>query len=96
MLLWHCFLDNKVMLSSGKTFGCKEPGWFRLVFSDKAPRLSVGEQPHFLTASFILSPSSGAARSSLSWFTPHPSTQPPVLMGLSLPLPRDAEGPAGS
>ncbi|XP_073072546.1 1-aminocyclopropane-1-carboxylate synthase-like protein 1 isoform X3 [Manis javanica] len=44
MLLWHCFLDNKVMLSSGKTFGCKEPGWFRLVFSDKAPRLSVGMQ----------------------------------------------------
>ncbi|KAK2501079.1 hypothetical protein MC885_004576 [Smutsia gigantea] len=44
MLLWHCFLDNKVMLSSGKTFGCKEPGWFRLVFSDKAPWLSVGMQ----------------------------------------------------
>uniref|UniRef100_A0A8C0KZ28 1-aminocyclopropane-1-carboxylate synthase homolog (inactive) n=1 Tax=Canis lupus dingo TaxID=286419 RepID=A0A8C0KZ28_CANLU len=44
MLLWRCFLDNKVLLSCGKTFECKEPGWFRLVFSDKAHRLCLGMQ----------------------------------------------------
>nr|XP_025734174.1 1-aminocyclopropane-1-carboxylate synthase-like protein 1 isoform X1 [Callorhinus ursinus] len=42
MLLWRRFLDNKVLLSCGKTFECKEPGWFRLVFSDKAHRLCLG------------------------------------------------------
>uniref|UniRef100_A0A452QNQ8 1-aminocyclopropane-1-carboxylate synthase homolog (inactive) n=1 Tax=Ursus americanus TaxID=9643 RepID=A0A452QNQ8_URSAM len=41
-LLWRRFLDNKVLLSCGKTFECKEPGWFRLVFSDKAHRLCLG------------------------------------------------------
>ncbi|KAF3822018.1 hypothetical protein GH733_007392 [Mirounga leonina] len=44
MLLWRRFLDNKVLLSCGKTFECKEPGWFRLVFSDKAHRLCLGMQ----------------------------------------------------
>ncbi|XP_054443173.1 1-aminocyclopropane-1-carboxylate synthase-like protein 1 [Pteronotus mesoamericanus] len=44
MLLWHRFLDNKVLLSFGKAFECKEPGWFRLVFSDKAHRLRLGMQ----------------------------------------------------
>ncbi|XP_066219048.1 1-aminocyclopropane-1-carboxylate synthase-like protein 1 [Saccopteryx leptura] len=44
MLLWRCFLDNKVLLSSGKAFACKEPGWFRLVFSDQAHRLRLGMQ----------------------------------------------------
>ncbi|KAM9660553.1 LOW QUALITY PROTEIN: 1-aminocyclopropane-1-carboxylate synthase-like protein 1 [Trichechus inunguis] len=44
MLLWRRFLDNKVLLSSGKAFGCKEPGWFRFVFSDKAHRLCLGMQ----------------------------------------------------
>lgn len=43
-LLWRQFLDNKVLLSSGKTFECKEPGWFRVVFSDKENRLRLGEQ----------------------------------------------------
>lgn len=43
-LLWRQFLDNKVLLSSGKTFECKEPGWFRVVFSDKEHRLRLGEQ----------------------------------------------------
>ncbi|XP_006157902.1 probable inactive 1-aminocyclopropane-1-carboxylate synthase-like protein 2, partial [Tupaia chinensis] len=33
------FLDHKLMLSSGKTYLCKEPGWFRLVFADKIVRL---------------------------------------------------------
>ncbi|KAM7084918.1 1-aminocyclopropane-1-carboxylate synthase-like protein 1 [Molossus nigricans] len=42
MLLWRRFLDNKVLLSFGKAFECKEPGWFRLVFSDKAHRLHLG------------------------------------------------------
>ncbi|XP_039082758.1 1-aminocyclopropane-1-carboxylate synthase-like protein 1 [Hyaena hyaena] len=44
MLLWRRFLDHKVLLSCGKTFECKEPGWFRLVFSDKAHRLRLGMQ----------------------------------------------------
>lgn len=44
-LLWRKFLDNKVLLSSGKTFECKEPGWFRVVFSDKENRLRLGESP---------------------------------------------------
>lgn len=43
MLLWRRFLDNKVLLSCGQTFECKEPGWFRLVFSDKAHRLRLGK-----------------------------------------------------
>ncbi|XP_039723453.1 1-aminocyclopropane-1-carboxylate synthase-like protein 1 isoform X1 [Pteropus medius] len=44
MLLWRKFLDNKVLLSAGKAFECKEPGWFRLIFSDKAHRLRLGMQ----------------------------------------------------
>uniref|UniRef100_A0A8C8ZEQ0 1-aminocyclopropane-1-carboxylate synthase homolog (inactive) n=1 Tax=Prolemur simus TaxID=1328070 RepID=A0A8C8ZEQ0_PROSS len=47
MLLWRRFLDKKVLLSFGKAFECKEPGWFRFVFSDKAHRLRLGEQPPF-------------------------------------------------
>lgn len=44
MLLWRRFLDNKVLLTFGKAFQCKEPGWFRLVFSDQAHRLRLGMQ----------------------------------------------------
>lgn len=44
VLLWRQFLDNKVLLSSGKAFECKEPGWFRVVFSDKENRLCLGKQ----------------------------------------------------
>ncbi|XP_045413820.1 1-aminocyclopropane-1-carboxylate synthase-like protein 1 isoform X3 [Lemur catta] len=44
MLLWRRFLDKKVLLSFGKAFECKEPGWFRFVFSDKAHRLRLGMQ----------------------------------------------------
>uniref|UniRef100_A0A8I3WV73 1-aminocyclopropane-1-carboxylate synthase-like protein 1 n=1 Tax=Callithrix jacchus TaxID=9483 RepID=A0A8I3WV73_CALJA len=44
MLLWRRFLDNKVLLSFGKAFECKEPGWFRFVFSDQAHRLRLGMQ----------------------------------------------------
>ncbi|XP_055279853.1 1-aminocyclopropane-1-carboxylate synthase-like protein 1 isoform X2 [Moschus berezovskii] len=44
VLLWRRFLENKVLLSFGKAFECKEPGWFRLVFSDKTPRLRLGMQ----------------------------------------------------
>uniref|UniRef100_A0A8C6BXK4 1-aminocyclopropane-1-carboxylate synthase homolog (inactive) n=1 Tax=Monodon monoceros TaxID=40151 RepID=A0A8C6BXK4_MONMO len=43
-LLWRRFLDNKVLLSFGQAFECKEPGWFRLVFSDKTHRLRLGMQ----------------------------------------------------
>uniref|UniRef100_M3Y435 1-aminocyclopropane-1-carboxylate synthase homolog (inactive) like n=1 Tax=Mustela putorius furo TaxID=9669 RepID=M3Y435_MUSPF len=39
LLLHHHFLDNKLMLSRGKTYTCKEPGWFRIVFADKPLRL---------------------------------------------------------
>ncbi|XP_001489867.4 probable inactive 1-aminocyclopropane-1-carboxylate synthase-like protein 2 isoform X1 [Equus przewalskii] len=35
LLLHHRFLGNKLILSPGKTYMCKEPGWFRLIFSDK-------------------------------------------------------------
>ncbi|XP_055137827.1 1-aminocyclopropane-1-carboxylate synthase-like protein 1 isoform X1 [Symphalangus syndactylus] len=44
MLLWRRFLDNKVLLSFGKAFECKEPGWFRFIFSDQAHRLCLGMQ----------------------------------------------------
>lgn len=54
MLLWRRFLDNKVLLSFGKAFECKEPGWFRLVFSDRMHRLRLGEASPLLTASFSL------------------------------------------
>ncbi|XP_058439435.1 1-aminocyclopropane-1-carboxylate synthase-like protein 1 isoform X2 [Marmota monax] len=43
-LLWRRFLDNKVLLSFGKAFECKEPGWFRVVFSDRPQRLRLGMQ----------------------------------------------------
>ena len=33
LLLHRRFLDHKLILSPGKTFMCKEPGWFRLVFA---------------------------------------------------------------
>ncbi|NWU91919.1 1A1L1 protein, partial [Upupa epops] len=44
MLLWRRFLDNKVLLSCGKAFECSEPGWFRIIFADKTPRLQLGMQ----------------------------------------------------
>ncbi|KAG3285435.1 1-aminocyclopropane-1-carboxylate synthase-like protein 1 [Ictidomys tridecemlineatus] len=44
MLLWRRFLDNKVLLFFGKFFECKEPGWFRVVFSDRLHRLRLGMQ----------------------------------------------------
>uniref|UniRef100_A0A8C9Q4P0 Aminotransferase class I/classII large domain-containing protein n=1 Tax=Spermophilus dauricus TaxID=99837 RepID=A0A8C9Q4P0_SPEDA len=28
------FLDNKLMLSRGKSYMCKEPGWFRIIFAE--------------------------------------------------------------
>ena len=97
MLLWRRFLDNKVLLSFGQAFECKEPGWFRLVFSDKTHRLRLGERPHLLTASFILP----------SLFWPHLWPQQPELARPHPPSisadphfpfshPRDAEGPAGA
>ncbi|XP_077143194.1 1-aminocyclopropane-1-carboxylate synthase-like protein 1 isoform X1 [Ranitomeya variabilis] len=42
--LWRDFLDNKVLLSCGKAFECSEPGWFRVIFSDKTHRLQLGMQ----------------------------------------------------
>ncbi|XP_023617462.1 probable inactive 1-aminocyclopropane-1-carboxylate synthase-like protein 2 [Myotis lucifugus] len=40
-LLYRRFLDNKLLLAPGKAYMCKEPGWFRLTFSDKPLRLKV-------------------------------------------------------
>ncbi|XP_036182839.1 probable inactive 1-aminocyclopropane-1-carboxylate synthase-like protein 2 [Myotis myotis] len=42
-LLYRHFLDNKLLLAPGKAYMCKEPGWFRLTFTDKPLRLKVGE-----------------------------------------------------
>ncbi|XP_078076765.1 1-aminocyclopropane-1-carboxylate synthase-like protein 1 isoform X2 [Mustelus asterias] len=42
--LWKRFIDNKILLTHGKTYGCCEPGWFRLVFADKTSRLKLGLQ----------------------------------------------------
>ena len=43
LLLHHRFLDHKLILSPGKTFMCKEPGWFRLVFAARPHLLRNGE-----------------------------------------------------
>lgn len=97
MLLWRRFLENKVLLSFGKAFECKEPGWFRLVFSDKTHRLHLGEWSRLLTAPF--SPPSCFwphwGPSSLSWLV---RTHPASVLTLTCPFPppRDAEGPTGA
>ncbi|KAM4720703.1 1-aminocyclopropane-1-carboxylate synthase-like protein 1 [Rhinophrynus dorsalis] len=44
VILWRHFLENKVLLSCGKAFECGEPGWFRVIFSDKTHRLQLGMQ----------------------------------------------------
>lgn len=81
MLLWRRFLDHKVLLSFGKAFKCKEPGWFRVVFSDKAHRLRLGEwsplpAPSPPNASFLCllsGPTCGLSYLSLFLPTPHPA-----------------------
>lgn len=97
MLLWHRFLENKVLLSFGKAFECKEPGWFRLVFSDKTHRLRLGEWSRLLTASFNLPSRFWPPWSpgSLSWLVP---ARPGSVRTLTSPFPppRDAEGPTGA
>ncbi|EPQ10489.1 1-aminocyclopropane-1-carboxylate synthase-like protein 2 [Myotis brandtii] len=40
-LLYRRFLDNKLLLAPGKAYMCKEPGWFRLTFTDNPLRLKV-------------------------------------------------------
>ncbi|XP_066216152.1 probable inactive 1-aminocyclopropane-1-carboxylate synthase-like protein 2 [Saccopteryx leptura] len=40
-LLYHRFLRNKLILSPGKSYMCKEPGWFRLTFANKPFHLKV-------------------------------------------------------
>lgn len=79
-LLWRRFLDNKVLLLFGKAFECKEPGWFRVVFSDRPQRLRLGEQPPVLPLARV------------RWSPPvqHRRSQPSLL------LLRDAEGPPGA
>uniref|UniRef100_A0A4X2L1E0 Aminotransferase class I/classII large domain-containing protein n=1 Tax=Vombatus ursinus TaxID=29139 RepID=A0A4X2L1E0_VOMUR len=52
LLLCRRFLDNKVLLSCGKGFQCFEPGWFRLVFTDKIHRLRLGKHGQ-LSPAFI-------------------------------------------
>lgn len=44
LLLYRRFLDHKLLLSPGKAYMCKEPGWFRLTFSDKPLHLKVAMQ----------------------------------------------------
>nr|KAF6385808.1 hypothetical protein mMyoMyo1_000188 [Myotis myotis] len=43
-LFYRRFLDNKLLLAPGKAYMCKEPGWFRLTFTDKPFRLKVAMQ----------------------------------------------------
>ncbi|KAH0499946.1 putative inactive 1-aminocyclopropane-1-carboxylate synthase-like protein 2 [Microtus ochrogaster] len=42
-ILCQCFQDNKLLLSRGRSYMCKEPGWFRLVFAEDQLQLKVGE-----------------------------------------------------
>ncbi|XP_048401051.1 1-aminocyclopropane-1-carboxylate synthase-like protein 1 isoform X2 [Stegostoma tigrinum] len=37
-------VKNKILLVNGKSFGCCEPGWFRIVFADETYRLQLGMQ----------------------------------------------------
>ncbi|XP_058039369.1 1-aminocyclopropane-1-carboxylate synthase-like protein 1 [Ahaetulla prasina] len=37
--LWMKILDEKLLISPGKTFCCYEPGWFRVVFSDSVDKI---------------------------------------------------------
>lgn len=82
--LWRQFLDNKVLLSFGKAFECKEPGWFRVVFSDKENRLCLGEQSPSPT--FLCTASSGTPASDPS--RPHADSSSLLL--------RDAKDAAGA
>ncbi|XP_051682118.1 probable inactive 1-aminocyclopropane-1-carboxylate synthase-like protein 2 isoform X2 [Oryctolagus cuniculus] len=41
LALHRRFLDNKLVLSRGKSFRCEEPGWFRLTFAEKPSELQV-------------------------------------------------------
>ncbi|MBZ3876229.1 putative inactive 1-aminocyclopropane-1-carboxylate synthase-like protein 2 [Sciurus carolinensis] len=43
LILHRRFLDNKLMLSCGKSYMCKEPGWFRVIFAENPLRLKLGE-----------------------------------------------------
>ncbi|XP_072448334.1 1-aminocyclopropane-1-carboxylate synthase-like protein 1 isoform X1 [Chiloscyllium punctatum] len=38
------FVKNKILLINGRSFGCCEPGWFRIVFADETYRLQLGMQ----------------------------------------------------
>ncbi|XP_075819782.1 putative inactive 1-aminocyclopropane-1-carboxylate synthase-like protein 2 [Microtus pennsylvanicus] len=40
-ILCQCFQDNKLLLSRGRSYMCKEPGWFRLVFAEDQLQLKV-------------------------------------------------------
>ncbi|NWX97043.1 1A1L1 protein, partial [Nothoprocta ornata] len=37
--LWQKLLDEKLLISPGKSFYCYEPGWFRLVFADSVDKI---------------------------------------------------------
>uniref|UniRef100_A0A8C9QS26 Aminotransferase class I/classII large domain-containing protein n=1 Tax=Spermophilus dauricus TaxID=99837 RepID=A0A8C9QS26_SPEDA len=39
------FLDNKLMLSRGKSYMCKEPGWFRIIFAENHVPLKLAMDP---------------------------------------------------
>ncbi|XP_049746885.1 1-aminocyclopropane-1-carboxylate synthase-like protein 1 [Elephas maximus indicus] len=72
MLLWRRFLDNKVLLSSGKAFECIEPGWFRFIFADNAHQLRLGMQ----RVRQVLEGKSQVAEDPPSSQTQEPSSQP--------------------
>ncbi|XP_032904227.1 1-aminocyclopropane-1-carboxylate synthase-like protein 1 [Amblyraja radiata] len=42
--LWWKLIHGKLYINPGIAFGCCEPGWFRLVFSDVADRINLGIQ----------------------------------------------------
>ncbi|KAF6332379.1 1-aminocyclopropane-1-carboxylate synthase-like protein (inactive) like [Rhinolophus ferrumequinum] len=49
LLLHHRFLENKLLLARGKSYMCTEPGWFRLIFSEKPLCLKSGMHRFFQT-----------------------------------------------
>ncbi|KAK7828963.1 hypothetical protein U0070_002193 [Myodes glareolus] len=40
-ILCQCFQDNKLLLSRGRAYMCKEPGWFRLIFAGDQLQVKV-------------------------------------------------------
>lgn len=95
VLLWRRFLENKVLLSFGKAFECKEPGWFRWSSPTRPTGFAWVSGLALLTVPFspplpLLAPlgpqhpGAGLVRTAPSIHADPHSLRPP---------PRDAEGP---